>query len=142
MLPICRRTGTRSPSCRERCSKVGVRHCPQGPADEEASDTPEFQVIVKAREMHMAVFTNRWAVIPGLLMFLAAQSVWAQVAGGSIVGIVTDQSGGAIVGATVKALNQQTNEQQQVTTNETGYYEFALLRPGHYRLTVEATGFE
>jgi hypothetical protein len=75
-------------------------------------------------------------------MLLATQPVCGQIAGGSIVGIVTDQSRGAVIGAKVKALNQQTNEQQEVTTNETGYYEFPLLRPGRYRLAVEAVGFE
>lgn len=91
----------------------------------------------------MPVFSNRLRLaIAGFLFTFATLPVYGQIGGGSIVGVVSDQSGGAVPGARVKALNQQTNEEQAVTTNETGYYEFPLLRAGRYRLTVEATGFE
>src|SRR5215831_504280 len=68
--------------------------------------------------------------------------VYAQIGGGSIVGVVKDPSGGAVAGVKVLAQHQETNEERSVTTNAEGYYEFPLLAPGHYRLTAEASGFE
>src|SRR5215831_17851966 len=68
--------------------------------------------------------------------------VYAQIGGGSIVGVVKDPSGAAVAGVKIVAHHQETNEERTVTSNAEGYYEFPLLAPGHYRLSAEATGFE
>ena len=80
--------------------------------------------------------------VAGLLLLLASLPAGAQIGGGSILGVVTDQSGAPLASVKVTAHNQETNAEQQVATNETGYYEFPLLRAGRYRLSAEATGFD
>jgi hypothetical protein len=90
-------------------------------------------------------FVNKLASL-GCLAFLltlpGTAPLAAQIGGGSIVGVVTDPSGAPVVGVTVRALNQQTNDGQHVLTNETGYYEFPLLRAGRYHLEAELAGFD
>ena len=54
------------------------------------------------------------------LLALSVQPVNAQVAFGSIVGNVTDASGGGMSGATVKITLIQTNDSRSVLTNESG----------------------
>ena len=77
-----------------------------------------------------------------LLTLASAASCLAQVAGGSIVGVVSDPSGASVAGVRISIHNQETNETQQTKTNNEGYYEFPLLPAAHYRLEAEATGFD
>src|ERR1035437_3432881 len=68
---------------------------------------------------------------------LAAQSLVS----GDIIGTVTDPSGAVVANASVKLKSVATGENRSATTNASGSYRFALLRPGTYSITVEATGF-
>jgi uncharacterized surface anchored protein len=74
-----------------------------------------------------------------LSMFVAAAS--AQEFRGSLSGNVTDPNGAALPGATVEIRNVETNVANTVTTNEEGNFNFPLLNPGKYTLTVTASGF-
>jgi hypothetical protein len=56
-------------------------------------------------------------------------------------GTVTDPSGAAIPGATVRLVSGN-NPARTTTTDERGGYVFTSLPPGTYQLTVEATGFQ
>jgi hypothetical protein len=66
----------------------------------------------------------------------------AQVNTASLTGLVTDASGAAVAGASVKAKNNSTNVEQTVTTDNSGYYTFASLSVGRYTVTVESQGFK
>src|SRR5579872_781033 len=77
-----------------------------------------------------------------MLTLLFVHSLPAQIAGGSIVGSVVDSSGAAIVGARVTATNVATNEVQNISTNNVGYFEFPLLPAGNYVLEAQAPGFQ
>src|SRR5262245_31549959 len=61
---------------------------------------------------------------------------------GSISGIVTDPSGGVVVGANVTALETQTGVKTQITTDSKGFYNFASLPIGTYTVEVQAPGFK
>ena len=65
----------------------------------------------------------------------------AQVLYGSITGVVTDQSGAALAGAQVTALEAQTGVTSTQTTDAAGIYRFPALLPGTYKVTISATGF-
>jgi Carboxypeptidase regulatory-like domain/TonB dependent receptor-like, beta-barrel len=83
------------------------------------------------------------------LLFFAAVSIAffsigisAQTANtGSITGVVKDQNGAAIPGATVKLINTGTNVERTATSNDNGVYELSQVVPGTYRLEVEAANF-
>ena len=77
------------------------------------------------------------------LLFLLPTLVSAQsVVTGGLTGIVTDPTGSVIVGATVNLKNQSTGEIQSATTGSTGIYQFTLLKPGIYVVSVSQTGFK
>ncbi|SPF32293.1 putative TonB-dependent receptor [Candidatus Sulfotelmatobacter kueseliae] len=66
----------------------------------------------------------------------------AQQVQGSFTGQVTDSSGAVIGGAQVTAVEQDTGFTRGATTVADGSYLIPLLPPGHYRLEVQAAGFE
>ena len=60
---------------------------------------------------------------------------------GSIVGNVTDASGGGMSGASVKITLIQTNDSRSVVTNDAGGYTVTTVIPGTYRVEVTKPGF-
>ena len=76
-------------------------------------------------------------------LFLLPTLVSAQsVVTGGLTGIVTDPTGSVIVGAAVNLKNQSTSEVLSATTGATGAYQFTLLKPGIYLVSVSQTGFK
>jgi len=71
-----------------------------------------------------------------------ASSAAAQVAAGSITGVVTDQAHATVPGATVTVTNVATNIQRVVTSTTDGVYTAPGLAPGTYRIDVELQGFK
>jgi hypothetical protein len=61
---------------------------------------------------------------------------------GIITGIVTDQTGSAIAGATVKIRNEGTGVENSLTTNGAGAYTTPLLVLGSYSIKVDHQGFK
>jgi hypothetical protein len=76
------------------------------------------------------------------LLILAAVTAGAQEFRGSLTGRITDSAGAAVVGATVSLKNVETNIANSTTTNEDGAYNFPLLQPGKYQLSVTHQGFK
>jgi len=72
---------------------------------------------------------------------LFAMQCFAQVYHGRITGLVTDQSGAAVPGATVTVENVNTGIKSTVKTNATGVYIVGSLIPGKYTVKVDMTGF-
>jgi hypothetical protein len=68
-------------------------------------------------------------------------SAVAQVTTGTILGVVTDQSGGVVPDATVTATNLETGFERSVTTDDVGNYTLANMPIGTYRLKAEMPGF-
>ena len=66
----------------------------------------------------------------------------AQVAAGEITGIVRDQAGAAVPGATVTVTNVDTNRQRVVVSTADGVYTAPSLAPGDYRVDVELAGLQ
>lgn len=60
---------------------------------------------------------------------------------GTIVGTVTDPSGGVVPSATVRITDQSTSVSRETTTNTQGYYVFPSTQPATYSLEVKAAGF-
>ncbi len=66
----------------------------------------------------------------------------AQLTTADILGTVTDATGAVVPNAQVTAKNLATGETRNVTTGASGDYTFSLLQPGHYSVTVTASGFK
>src|SRR5687767_1798665 len=73
---------------------------------------------------------------------LPAAPLYGQVATGTILGNVTDSSGGAVPGATVTATNVDTQLTRDTTTDESGQYALRLLPLGNNKVDVTLPGFK
>src|SRR5262245_28358499 len=89
--------------------------------------------------------TRRLSASIALLVFTMAFApivASAQTGAGSLTGLVADQSGAAVPGATVTAVNQATNVEYRAISNESGNYTVTSLPVGTYVLKAELTGFK
>ncbi|HEX8424402.1 MAG TPA: TonB-dependent receptor, partial [Pyrinomonadaceae bacterium] len=77
-----------------------------------------------------------------LFALLIAPATFAQTHRASIRGTIVDPNQARIPGATVKAINEATNETRTATSSAEGEYAISSLLPGTYRVEVEAGGFE
>jgi hypothetical protein len=73
-------------------------------------------------------------------LLLVSVSAWGQ-ATTSVRGTIVDPSGKAVAGATVVLANSESKIERTTTTEEQGEYQFLLVPPGNYRLTVTVSGF-
>ena len=78
-----------------------------------------------------------------LITFIQLTVLWAfgQVAGGAILGAVSDPSGAVIANAQVAIKDVATGVIRAVTTNSAGFYTAPNLLPGQYEVRVTASGF-
>ena len=87
-------------------------------------------------------FVSRLLVVCFVLL-LASVSAYAQGGDvGSIVGAVTDKSGGAISGATVTVTDIQRGVTRTLTTGDAGEYSAPNLTPGTYSVKAAYQGFQ
>jgi hypothetical protein len=78
-----------------------------------------------------------------LFWFGTLSTLVAQTSGtGAMAGMVSDQSGLAIVGATVTATNMETGITRTAITDSSGYCMLTMLPPGKYRVRFSAAGFK
>src|ERR1700676_1364488 len=79
-----------------------------------------------------------------LVLFVLVLGVASQAFGQTvtIVGTVTDPSGGAVAGANVSVTHGETGQVYPLTSNGEGQYVAAELPIGHYNVKVEAPGFK
>src|SRR5580692_8504455 len=75
-------------------------------------------------------------------VFLICIPAWPQGNAGRILGTLTDQSGGVLVGATVSVTDTQRSSTRTLTTNQAGEYSSPGLLPSNYTVRAEATGFK
>jgi hypothetical protein len=75
------------------------------------------------------------------IVVASASSVLAQVAGGTIAGVVKDQAGTAVPGTSITVTNVETNRQRVVVSSGAGVYAAAGLPPGTYRVDAALPGF-
>ena len=76
------------------------------------------------------------------LTLLACAFSLAQGTTSRVTGVVTDNSGAAVSGATVTLTDEGTNTSVTTQTSESGTYTFDLIQPGKYTIAVEKQGFK
>lgn len=84
------------------------------------------------------------------LTMMLAVCLWAGLAGvgfaqstnsGDISGIVTDNTGAAVPGASVTVLNVNTGVSKTLVTNDAGVYDTSSIVAGTYKITFSRNGF-
>lgn len=94
----------------------------------------------KLRGVALAVLLSAAAIVA---VAPAHHAAFAQTnISGDIAGTVVDPSGASIPGATITAKNAQTGQTLTAISGGNGSYRIASLRPGTYRLSITAKGFE
>jgi hypothetical protein len=82
---------------------------------------------------------KKLAILLPLLAFLPVAH--AQTTSATISGIVTDTTGGAIIGADVQLTNDLTKQQNDFKSDSGGRYQFQVA-PGDYTLHIAQSGFK
>src|SRR5690349_22245942 len=85
-------------------------------------------------------FVLQFAAATFILLSISL-SAFAQGNLGRIMGSVTDQSGGAMAGATVTVTDTQRGVTRTLTSDDVGAYSAPNLTPGAYTVKAEAKGF-
>jgi hypothetical protein len=93
--------------------------------------------------MKRLAFCVGWVVCVALAFALTVSSAHAQTASsGTVTGLVTDPQGAAVPGAEVTLTDNSTNQKQTTTTNDAGRYNFPVVHPANYDVTISKTGFK
>src|SRR5246500_1192370 len=82
-----------------------------------------------------------YAVVVCFAVLFCGQVAFGQ-ATGSFQGTVTDKSGSAIIGASVRVTSQATGAVREALTDDSGHYIIALLPVSVYTIRVEFKGFQ
>ena len=78
----------------------------------------------------------------GLLIGYLAQFAPAQTTSATLSGVVRDQRGGVIPGATILVVETDTGQTRQSVSGASGDYTILNLPIGNYRITASAQGFK
>jgi hypothetical protein len=88
---------------------------------------------------------QRWGCFLSIVLALILGSsgrLRAQLATADILGTVTDTTGALVPKADLVLTNVGTGDRRAAQADGNGNFQFTLLPPGHYSLTVKMTGFK
>ena len=80
-------------------------------------------------------------LVLGASLGAAIPVIQAQTLTGTLLGTITDSSQAAVSGVTVSITEINTNFHRTEVSNEEGFYVFANLDPGNYRVEAAHSGF-
>jgi len=96
-------------------------------------------MVISGRALNLV--RGLWIVAICLFVQLLSVPAYAQVAGGTILGTVSDPSGAAVPNVSVSIKNVGTGVVRSLTTDSAGFYSVPNLLPGQYEVTASAKGF-
>jgi len=76
------------------------------------------------------------------ILFLSGVFALAQVESGQVAGIVADQSGAVVTGATVSVKSVANGAERKTESSATGAYLVSGLEPGAYQVSVSSSNFK
>lgn len=89
--------------------------------------------------------SSRFHFVRVLLFCLGVVGVFvpatAQVVGGTLNGVVSDESGAVLPGAQITVRSLETGSTRELITNETGRYAAPSLAIGRYEISANKAGF-
>ncbi len=94
-------------------------------------------IVIQNKMIKNKLINSLFLLVTGVT-FSFAQS---QLGAGAVSGIIEDANGAAIPGALVTITNQSTALTRTVTTTDSGQFNFPVLQPDNYIVTVEKQGF-
>src|SRR5579864_8985558 len=91
---------------------------------------------------HISSASAHRPLIATIVILLACSVAFSQGNTGRILGSVTDQNGGNVVGAAVTITDVQRGIPRTLITGDGGEYVAGDLLPGTYKVRVEVKGFK
>src|SRR6267154_5946111 len=82
-----------------------------------------------------------WFGLPAFALGMSLSPVSCAQGDAAIQGTVSDSSGGAVPGVTIRIKNVETGAERNLVTDEAGRYNAAALPAGRYEVRAEKTGF-
>ena len=82
---------------------------------------------------------RRWGSAVALLLLTPALCFGQDA---ELEGVVKDQSGAIVPGASITLVAPTTGARRTIATDGSGRYIFSFLNPGTYTITVELNGFQ
>ena len=76
-----------------------------------------------------------------VLVILPGDAIGQASTTGTILGVVSDETGGVLPGVTVSLTRVETGVRRTAVTNDVGYYRASNLPLGSYTVRAELTGF-
>src|SRR6202140_3523402 len=124
-----------------RKSMAGRFNC-RGIFDDHVSGACRLFEVIMFSEIDSIKISASFAIVVTLLFSsLVLTPVSAQVAGGTLSGTVTDQSGAGVPEAQISIKNIATGVTRVVSSDPAGFYSAPNLLPGTYEITTAAQGF-
>src|ERR1700756_644345 len=99
----------------------------------------------RLREVVMVLSASSRGAVLSIVFFLVAGIISpanAQTETGTVYGSVADPTGAVVPNAAIRLIDIDRGTQTEVATGNSGFYSFADVRPGHYRMEVEKSGFK
>ena len=96
---------------------------------------------MKSPSKSKKVAADSMAIFALGLSLLVSAPGWAQVAGSTLSGTVTDASGALLPNAQLSIKNVATGSTRTVSADAAGFYTAPNLLPGTYDITTVAPGF-
>ena len=84
---------------------------------------------------------HRFFLCIAVLCLFSIQALAQGETTSAIQGQATDSTGAVVTGATVTIISLDTGSSRSVKTDETGRFNFPQLKPGAYKVQIEAQGF-
>jgi len=98
----------------------------------------EYLSLVERMVMRKHFFKT---LLASFLLFFAVRCSYGQSTFGSIIGVITDQTGAAISKASIEVRNVYENQVLQLVSDEHGEFVALNLKPAKYEVAAKATGF-
>jgi len=91
--------------------------------------------------MRFTTLSRLFAALAVVVLFVSSVMLAQNATTGAISGTVTDPSNAVVGSATVTLTNIETASSATTTTSSVGAFNFPLLQPGAYKVTVKQQGF-
>jgi len=92
--------------------------------------------------MKQLALTASILIIVSLVFPFTSPTVMAQSSKGIVVGTITDPTGAAVSGSTVRITNTSTNVSRETLSTSEGTFRLDAIDPGTYKVEVIASGFK
>jgi Carboxypeptidase regulatory-like domain len=102
---------------------------------------PREEKFLRRQEMRFTTSIRLLALLAVMALIVPTVVVGQGITSGAVTGVVTDASNAVVPNATVTLKSEESGAVLTQTTGATGTFNFTLLKPGSYRVSLSQQGF-